>query len=67
MSSPSKGRYSACCGSTSPGNATMRISHEAIYQALYVQGARRAAPWSHGAVAHWVGAARAAGAHPGAG
>lgn len=42
---------------------TMRIGHEAIYQALYVQGSRSVAPRIDGLLAHLSGAADAEGAY----
>ncbi len=43
-----------------PDDPTMRISAEAIYQALYIAGPRGAAPGAHHVLAHGAGAARAA-------
>jgi IS30 family transposase len=47
-----------------PDDETMRISHEAIYQALFVQGRGRIAPRAHGLLAQRPGVADAEGAHP---
>ena len=44
-------------------DATMRISHEAIYQALFVQGSRSFAPRTDGLPAHRARVADAEGAH----
>ena len=46
-----------------PDDVSMRISHEAVYQALYIQG-RGTAPRTDGLPAHRAGAARAKGPPP---
>ena len=47
-----------------PDDDSMRISHEAIYQALYIQGRGGPAPRADGMPAHRAGAARAEGPPP---
>ena len=47
-----------------PDDVSMRISHEAVYQALYIQGRGGTAPRTDGLPAHRAGAARAKGPPP---